>query len=342
MNIDVLRETARLMVVKGKGILAADASAASAAKRLEAIAMPSTPETRRQYRELFLAADGTEPYLSGVILFEETFHQLADDGTPYPQLLERRGILPGIKVDQGLEPLLGSPKETVTKGLDGLAGRLEAFRAGGARFAKWRTAFPIAEGLPTEASVRENTKRLAAYAAACQAADIVPMVEPEVLIDGPHDLARSVDVTSRVLRATFAALADAGVDLTATILKTSMAVAGSESPTPSGPEEVGEATAHMLRACCPPELAGIVFLSGGQTPVQATENLQAIARRGPHPWPVTFSFARALQQPPLDAWLGRPENVAKARAVFLKRLRLNALASEGKYAPEMETQTPGA
>ena len=331
-----LRQTARQLVGRGRGILAADESVASATKRLEAVAVPSTPETRRQYRDLFLSAPGIEAYLSGVILFEETMLQAGNDGVPFPDALTRRGILPGIKVDQGLSPMPGSPEETVTNGLDGLSRRLEEYRAAGARFAKWRAAFPIADGLPTDACLAENARRLAAYAVACHAAGIVPMVEPEVLLDGNHDIRQSAVVTERVLRATFAALAEANVDVSAVILKTSMVLAGAGSPHPSGPEEVGEETARVLRICCPGDLAGVVFLSGGQTPVEATENLQAVARRGVYPWPVTFSYARALQGPPLEIWGGHPDNVFLARATFAKRLQLNVYASLGQYRPDME------
>lgn len=331
-----LRLTARKLVGLGRGILAADESVASATKRLESVAVPSTAETRRQYRDLFLSAPGIEAYLSGVILFEETMRQAGNDGIPFPDALARRGILPGIKVDQGLVPMTGSPNETVTNGLDGLPRRLEEYRAAGARFAKWRAAFPIASGLPTDACLAENAKRLAAYAAACHAADIVPMVEPEVLLDGDHDVHQSAEVTAHVLRATFAALEEANVDVSAVILKTSMVLAGSGSAHPSGPEEVGEETAHVLRINCPKDLAGIVFLSGGQTPVQATENLQAVAQRGPHPWPVTFSYARALQGPPLEVWRGHADKVFLARTAFLKRLKLNSLASSGHYIPALE------
>ncbi len=336
MHMGELRQTARQLVARGRGILAADESTSSATKRLESVAVPSTAETRRQYRDLFLSAPGIEAYLSGVILFEETMRQAGNDGVPFPDALTRRGILPGIKVDQGLEPLTGSLLETVTNGLDGLPRRLEEYRAAGARFAKWRAAFPIADGLPTEASLRENARRLAAYAAACHAADMVPMVEPEVLLDGDHDILQSADVTERVLRATFAALEETEVDVSAVILKTSMVLAGAGSPHTSGVEEVGEETARVLRICCPGDLAGVVFLSGGQTPVEATEHLQAVARRGPYPWPITFSYARALQAPPLEIWRGHSDKVFLARPAVIKRLQLNVYASRGLYRSDME------
>ncbi len=329
-----LRGTARKMVERGKGLLAADESTGSAGKRLAAVGVASTLETRRQYRDLFLSARGVDAYLSGVILFDETMRQRADDGTPFPERLARQGILPGIKVDQGRVPLPDHPGETATQGLGGLEQRLAEYRALGARFCKWRAAFPIAEHLPSPEAIFANTEALAQYAQICHAQGLVPIVEPEVLMDGDHDLATAERVTGLVLRALFDALDGYGVDLSAVILKTSMAVSGSLDARPAGPEEVGEATARLLRDHVPPDTAGVVFLSGGEPPVRETEFLNAVARRGPFPWPVTFSFARALQGPTLEIWRGRAENVEAARAVFLRRLELDALASLGLYEGE--------
>lgn len=332
--MEELRKIARQLVARGKGILAADESVASAGARLSAVDVPSTPENRRRYRDLFLSAPGIEAYLSGVILFDETLRQRAEDRTPFPQLLVRKGILPGIKVDLGLESLPEHPSETYTKGLDGLDVRLAEYRALGARFCKWRALFTIGEGSPSAEAIHVNAELLAQYAQACHNHDLVPMVEPEVLITGDHDLETSARVTGLVLRALFDALEGYDVDLSALILKTSMAIPGDRCDHQAGPEDVGEATARMLLAHVPPDTAGVVFLSGGQTPTQATENLNAVARRGPYAWPVTFSYARALQGPPLSIWRGHEDRVEEARAVFLRRLELNALASLGLYEGE--------
>ncbi len=323
---------------KGKGILAADESTATAGKRLASIQMVSTEETRRQYHEVFLAAEGIEMYLSGIILFDETIRQQASDGTPFPHVLERKGILTGIKVDKGLEKLAGHADETYAKGLEGLKERLAEYRTQGARFAKWRAAFSIGKHRPSVEAIHVNVEILARYAKLCQQAGLVPIIEPEVLFEGNHDIVQCESATNLVLRALFLALEGHGVDRSSVILKTSMVLAGSGSRRPSGPEEVGEATARMLRDAVPTDTAGVVFLSGGQTSMQATQNLNAIARRGPFPWPMTFSFARALQEPALGIWHGQPDHLAAARAVFLKRLKLDVLASFGKYREEMEKE----
>lgn len=331
-----LYDIAAKMVAPGKGILAADESVASAGKRLAAVGVDSTEETRRQYRNLFLAAEGVENYLSGVILHDETMRQKADDGTPFPALLEKNGILPGIKVDAGSVPLPGFPDEEVTEGLDGLARRLKDYRGMGARFAKWRAVIRIGKGIPTREALESNAYVLARYARLCQDADIVPMVEPEVLLDGAHGMKTSYRVTKETLRTVFEFLKTYRADLRAVILKTSMVVPGSESGEKMDSSEVGRFTAKCLRAAVPKEVPGVVFLSGGQTALEATANLNEIARRGPYPWGVTFSYARALQGPPLEVWRGDASKAGEARKIFLKRLEMNALAREGKWTDEKE------
>lgn len=326
-----IRHIAKLLLSKGKGILAADESNASAGKRLEAVGVESTEETRRQYRDLFISAPNAENYLSGVILFDETVHQSADDGLSFINVMIDNKIIPGVKVDQGLQDAAGHPGEQITKGLEGLPARLAEYYKLGCRFAKWRAVVPVRE---CDDIIAANAKILAHYARECQAAGIVPIVEPEVLWEGDHDLETSADVTEKTITAVFAALVEAHVDLKAVILKTSMVLAGPECPKPSTHFEVGRATARVLRAAVPKEAAGVVFLSGGQEAVQATENLQAVVQNGPFPWPITFSYARALQGPALEVWQGKKENVKAAREVFLKRLKLNSAASLGKYKGE--------
>lgn len=326
-----IRHIAKRLLSKGKGILAADESNASAGKRLEAVGVESTEETRRQYRDLFISAPNAENYVSGVILFDETVHQAADDGLSFINVMGEKKIIPGIKVDQGLQDAAGHPGEQITKGLEGLPERLAEYHKLGCRFAKWRAVVPIQE---CDDIIDANAKILAHYARECQAAGIVPIIEPEVLWEGDHDLATAAEVTEKTIATAFKELEALHVDVKAVILKTSMVLAGPKCPKPSTSFEVGRATARVLRSAVPKEAAGVVFLSGGQEAVQATENLQAVAQNGPFPWPVTFSYARALQGPALEVWQGKKENVKAARAVFIQRLKLNSAASLGKYKGE--------
>lgn len=338
MNNEALEETVGKMMARGKGLLAADESVKTAAKRLDAVGVESTEENRRLYRELFLGAEGIEEYLSGVIFYDETFRQKSNDGTPYPELLERRGIVPGIKVDKSTIPFPGFPNEVLTAGLDGLAERFEEYYRLGARFAKWRVVVRIGEEIPTEECLQTNAILLARYARLAQEAGIVPMVEPEVLLDGPHSFSQSEDITEKTLVEVMKQLRRYRVHLPGVILKTSMVLPGSESGQSVPTEEVGSATLRMLHNSVPEELGGIVFLSGGQSPDGATINLNAINSRGEQPWGLTFSYARALQGPSLEIWRGKEENIAEARKAFLHRLKMNSLASKGEYVSKLEQE----
>lgn len=315
---------ARSLVAPGKGILAADENVASATKRLASYGIKASPDARRQFRDLFLGAPGIEAHLSGAILFEETFGQKGDDKKLFPKSLAARGIAPGIKVDQGVEPIPQSPKESITNGLLGLPERLALFKKRGAVFTKWRAVIHIEDGtLPSGVAIHENMRRLASYAKEAQAAGLVPLVEPEVLLLGRHSRQRSRAVLEEVLSVLFAVLEEHAVDRASVILKTSMALSGSESARTDTPEEVAEDTLGALMHHVPRQIAGIAFLSGGQGAQQATENLAAItrlARAGDAPWPLTYSFARALQDEALQVWQGKGENVPAAREAFLARL----------------------
>ncbi|MFA5051759.1 MAG: class I fructose-bisphosphate aldolase [Patescibacteria group bacterium] len=331
-----LSEIAQLMVANNKGLLAADESTKTAGKRLASISLESTPETRRQYRDLFLSAEGVEQGISGVILHHETMEQSAFDGTPFIKLLEKKGIIPGIKVDEGTIDLPKFPGEKVSEGLDKLGDRLKKYYEMGARFAKWRAVITIGDGIPTDFCILANAHALARYAALCQENNIVPVVEPEVLIDGTHDIHRSYDVTVKTLEALFNQLKEHKVDLTGVILKSSMVISGKECPEQASPEEIGKLTIKCFKKAVPRELPGIVFLSGGQTAVQATENLNAVNMVNPGPWIISFSYARALQGPSLEIWKGKPENVPAAQKEFIKRLKANVAANKGEYTSEME------
>jgi len=331
-----LEDIAARMMAPGKGLLAADESTGTIKKRFDTIGLESTQESRRDYRELlFRTTEAMENHISGVILFDETVRQKAVDGTPLVDLIQAAGAVPGIKVDKGAKPLALSPGETITEGLDGLRERLADYYAHGMRFAKWRAVITIADGLPTENCIQANAGTLARYAALCQEAGIVPIVEPEVLMDGEnasHDLATSVSVTSRVIEATFEHLRLAGVSLPGTVLKPSMAISGKDCPVRASPSEVAEATVSMLKATVPPEVAGIAFLSGGQSDEEASEHLSLINAIGGMPWPVTFSYGRALQAAAIAAWDGKPENVPAAQAAFTHRARMNGLAAHGRWS----------
>lgn len=330
-----LASTIADMVQPGKGILAADESHPTMAKRFKAIDVESTEQNRRQYRSLILSTPGLGKYISGVILFEETLGQNSLDKIPIPVLLEKQGIVPGIKVDKGKGPLASAPGDEITFGLDGLGDRLEGYKAQGARFAKWRDVFHISDTLPSHQAIAANAEVLARYAAVCQSMGIVPIVEPEVLIDGRHSIERCAEVSEAVLRAVFQALYLHRVQLEHIILKPSMVTPGKESPKAS-PETVAEATIEVFRRAVPAAVPGINFLSGGQTPEEATVNLNAINCTGYQPWELSFSYGRALQEPALKAWAGRRENGEAAQSALLKRARLNGIARSGKYSPDME------
>jgi fructose-bisphosphate aldolase class I len=336
MATDELRETARALVAEGKGILAADESAGTIEKRLANVGVESTEETRRAYRDLLFSAPGVERYLSGVILFDETIRQSAADGTPFPQALARLGIVPGIKVDKGAKPLALAPGETVTEGLDGLRERLEEYRGLGARFAKWRATYSIGDGRPSEYCVWANAHALARYAALCQEAGLVPIVEPEVLMDGGHPIGESARATGRAQHALFTELHDQRVALDGLLLKPNMVLSGYSAPDRAGVEEVAERTLECLYRHVPAAVTGIVFLSGGQSDGDATAHLDAMVRRGPHPWQLSFSYARALQNVAMERWAGRDEAREEAQQAFLHRARMNSLARGGGWSSDLE------
>lgn len=330
-----LEATAQALVAHSRGILAADESTATIGKRLTAIGVESTAETRREYREMLFSAPGLGKSISGVILYDETIRQAASDGTPFVQLLERQHIMPGIKVDTGTQPLPFCPGETVTEGLDGLRRRLAEYKGLGARFAKWRAVIRIGDGLPTTTCLSANAHALARYAALCQEAVIVPIVEPEVLMDGAHDIDTCEEVTTTTLRTVFAALADQRVELEGMLLKPNMVVPGLECAYQASVEEVAERTLRCLARTVPAAVPGIVFLSGGQGSEEATARLNAMnAGYGPHPWKLSFSYGRALQDQALRAWRGSRHNVGAAQELLLKRARLNSAAASGAYAGE--------
>jgi fructose-bisphosphate aldolase, class I len=330
-----LEQIAQALVAEGKGILAADESDGTIKKRFDSIDVESTEDNRRAYRELLFTTEGVEDYISGVILYDETIRQKASDGTPFPELLASKGVIPGIKVDLGAKPLALTDGETITEGLDGLRGRLEEYRALGARFAKWRATYSIGEDLPSEYCVWTNAHALARYAALCQEAGIVPIVEPEVLQDGTHTIDESAKVTGRVLQGVYTELRDQRVDFAGTLLKPNMVMSGYEASSRAGVDEVAERTLDVFSRHVPAAVPGIVFLSGGQSDEDATAHLNAMNARGPHPWELSFSYGRALQAPALKAWSG--SNVEAGQQAYLRRAKLNSAARSGAYAPEMET-----
>jgi fructose-bisphosphate aldolase class I len=330
-----LHETAKALVRQGKGILAADESNATCDKRFTSLGITANEEMRRAYRELLFTTPGIEKYLSGIILYDETIRQSAADGTMFHELLSAKGVMVGIKVDQGLVDDTNNPGGKVTNGLDGLAERLQEYKSMSGVFAKWRAVANVADK-PGDASTRENATRLAAYASVCHEKGFVPIIEPEVLMDGTHTAAQAEDAIVEVLSVVFDALESRKVDLKGVILKTSMAVTGKENPLRAKPTEVGERTVRALRATVPDQLAGVVFLSGGQSPEEATANLDAMAKMEPLPWPITFSYSRALQGPSLKAWMGLADNLPDAQAELVKRLSLAIAADAGAYSSEME------
>ncbi len=335
--IDQLNKIANRMVAPGKGILAADESTGSIAKRLESINTPSTEETRRDYREmLFSAADAMKTCISGVILFDETLRQKARNGTPLVDVIKATGAVPGIKLDTGANPLALSPGVTITEGLDGLAGRVAEYVKLGAQFAKWRAVIDIGKGIPSHNAIHANAHALARYAAICQAGGLVPIVEPEVLMDGGHDIDACERVTEWALKEQFQELYYAGVALEGMILKPNMVIAGKKSAAQASREQVAERTLKVLKHCVPAAVPGIAFLSGGQSSEDATAHLHLMNAAGPLPWKLTFSYGRALQADALKAWGGKSENVAAGQRAFSHRAKMNALAASGKWTPSLE------
>lgn len=334
---DELEATIAKIIQPGKGIVAADESTPTITKRFKALGIESTEETRRAYRSLLFTTRGAGEFVAGVILFEETLGQKANDGTPLPEVLKRQGILPGIKVDKGTTPLPNSPGDLITQGLDGLAERLQGYKAQGVRFAKWREVYGVTDRNPTPLAVDANAEVLARYAAICQSEGIVPIVEPEVLIDGDHTIERCDEVSEAVLHAVFQALRRHNVLLEGVVLKPSMVLPGKEHPPKASPEAVAAATLKVLRYTVPAAVPTINFLSGGQSPEEATANLNAMNLMAPQgPWVLSFSYARALQDPAMKAWAGRSENINAAQQAFYRRLKMNSLARAGTYRPELE------
>jgi fructose-bisphosphate aldolase class I len=334
-----LHDIARALVADGKGILAADESEGTIKKRFDSIGVESTEDNRRAYRDLLFTTPGAEEYISGVILFDETIRQNALDGTPFPKLLESKGVIPGIKVDKGAKPLPLAEGETVTEGLDGLRERLEEYYGLGARFAKWRATYSITDELPSEDCIWTNAHALARYAALCQEAGIVPIVEPEVLQDGTHTIERSYHVACRVLGALYTELYDQRVDVEGTLLKPNMVLSGYQASNRAGADEVAEWTLKCFYKHVPAAVPGVVFLSGGQSDEDATAHLNAMNARGPHPWQLSFSYGRALQSPALKAWAGKPDQVEAGQRAYYHRAKLNSAARTGLYAPDMERET---
>jgi fructose-bisphosphate aldolase class I len=341
MNLAELNEVAEAMVARGQGILAADESSGTIKKRFDAIGVESTSDSRRDYREmLFRTTDAMSKYISGVILYDETIRQNAKDGTPLVKLIDKAGSIPGIKVDKGTKPLPFRPGEVVTEGLDGLRERLVEYRGLGAKFAKWRAVIDIGNGpngpIPSYTCIRTNTHALARYAALCQDEGIVPIVEPEVLMDGDHDIDRCYQVTEMVLKLQFEELYFQRVALEGMVLKPNMVVPGKKSGKRASVEEVAEKTLRVLKACVPAAVPGIAFLSGGQSDEQATAHLDAMHRMGPLPWQLTFSYGRALQHAPQEVWSGKSENVAAAQRAFNHRAMMNGLAATGQWKADLE------
>lgn len=338
MNRSELETTARAMVAKGKGILAADESGGTIKKRFDTIKLESTEEARRTYREMLLTAAGAAEYISGVIFYDETLRQKTKDGTPFPQYLNKLGIVPGIKVDTGAKPFANFPNETITEGLDGLRERLAEYYSLGARFAKWRAVIDIADNIPSQFAIEANAHALARYAALCQEANIVPIVEPEVLMDGAHSIERCEEVTSATLAATFAQLYSHRIHLEGMILKPNMVISGKKAANRANPQQVAEATVRVLKRHVPGAVPGIAFLSGGQASAEATQHLNLMNQLGALPWELTFSYGRALQDDALKTWGGKPENFAAGQKAFFRRARFNGLARSGSYSAKLEQE----
>ena len=339
MSADDLVSIAKAMVAPGKGLLAADESTGTITKRFDQLSIESTEDSRRDWRELLLTTPGASDWISGVILYDETIRQEASDGTPFPEMINKNGIIPGIKVDTGAKPLALAEGEKVTEGLDGLRERIEEYVDLGAKFAKWRGVIAIeGDRLPSPYCIRVNAQALARYAALCQEGGLVPIVEPEVLIDGDHTIERCFEVTDLTLRTVFAELAEQRVRFEEMILKPNMVISGKDCPEQASPEQVAEETIRCLRRVVPAAVPGICFLSGGQSPEQATLHLNLMNQMGPQPWEVGFSYARALQGPPMEAWKGDPSNVETAQKIFATRARLTSAARKGEYSEDMEKE----
>jgi fructose-bisphosphate aldolase, class I len=337
MDLEELERTARDLVAPGKGILAADESSSTIKKRFDSIGVESTEENRRTYREMLFTTPGMEEFISGVIMFDETLRQSTAGGVAFPKVLEGIGVIPGIKVDTGAKPLAGFPGETVTEGLDGLRERLAEYRELGARFTKWRAVITIGAGIPTQTCIDANAEALARFAALSQEAGLVPIVEPETLMDGDHTIDRHYDASRRTLEAVFDRLFAHEVELTGSLLKTNMVLSGKSAPDQAGVEDVARWTLRLLRESMPPAVPGIVFLSGGQTDQAATAHLSEMNRIGGVPWELSFSYGRALQAPALKAWGGKPEKLEAGQRAFYERARLNGAARSGNYSADMES-----
>ncbi|MDQ4106754.1 MAG: fructose-bisphosphate aldolase class I [Actinomycetota bacterium] len=339
MDLQKLENTAQELLAPGQGILAADESTGTITKRFGAVGIESTEETRRDYREMLFTTEGIGEFLSGVILFDETIRQEASDGTPLTKILEDQGIIPGIKVDKSTVAMPLSPEEKYTQGLDGLRERLEEYVDMGARFAKWRAVITIGDGIPTRKCIDSNAVALALYAAFCQEAGLVPIVEPEVLIDGDHSIERCFEVTESTLRRTFDALYQHDVELTGTLLKPNMVISGKQAERQAGVEEVARMTVECLKRSVPAALPGIVFLSGGQSQLQATQHLNAMNQMYDNlPWELGFSYARALQEQPMEIWGGDNSKVEEAQRAFYHRAKMNSAARSGSYSEDMEQE----
>ena len=338
MDKTLLAKTAAAMVAKGKGLLAADESSGTCETRFKSVGVDCTEENRRTYRGLLFTTPGVEQYVSGVILYDETVRQKTNEGTPFPDYMAKKGILPGIKVDTGAKNLALCPGEKVTEGLDGLRERLAAYFKAGCRFAKWRAVVTIGEAIPSHTCLYANAHALARYSALCQEANIVPIIEPEVLLDGAHSIERCEEVTEATLRATYAALSAHNVSAEHVILKASMVVSGKNNPRQAGIDEVAERTVRVLKRTVPASQPGVVFLSGGQSDVNATAHLNAMAATRGLPWPLTFSYSRALQNPALSTWKGQNANIGAAQRAFYHRAHMNSLAAQGKWKHELEKQ----
>ncbi|MBM4264450.1 MAG: fructose-bisphosphate aldolase class I [Deltaproteobacteria bacterium] len=336
MSKQELESIAQAMVGPGKGILAADESMGTIQRRFDSIKIENNDKNRQAYRDMLFTTKGVEEAIAGVILFDETIRTKGVDGTLFPQLLAKKGIMPGIKVDKGPVDIPFFPKETVTEGLDGLRARVKEYRELGAKFAKWRAVITIGDGIPTYTCLQENAHALARYASLCQEGGIVPIVEPEVLLDGNHTVECCEEVTTETLRITFDALMEQRVHLEGMILKPSMVVSGKDNPRQAGVDEVAERTIRTLKRTVPGAVPGIAFLSGGQSPESSTEHLNRMNQLGKHPWQVSFSFARALQDPALKTWKGEAGNLAAAQKIFYHRAKMNSAARTGSYTAAME------
>ena len=340
MNLQNLEATANALVAGSKGILAADESHSTMEKRLKSIGLPSTEENRRLWRQLLFTAPTIGECISGVILFDETIRQQADNGVSFVDVLTHQGVIPGIKVDKGAKALAGLPKETVTEGLDGLRDRLNEYRDLGARFTKWRAVITIGQGIPTPYCIDVNAHALARFAALSQEAGLVPIVEPEVLMDGDHDIGQCFEVTEATLHRVFQALSEQGVIYEGMLLKPNMVLSGKDAPNRARPDDVAEATIRCLKRSVPAAVPGVVFLSGGQSDAEATANLDALSRRADAvPWQLSFSYGRALQATPLKTWGGDPGNVQRAQEAFLHRAKVTSAARMGHYTPDIEKES---